>query len=175
MQPGFEVRELRLADEASFREACAEVQAEVPTWDFSLGFDASISFSEYLRRLSAWKQGRELPAGFVPGGFYVGVVDGIVVGRLSVRFQLNEFLASVGGHIGYGVRRTQRRHGYATAMLRAALPICAAHGIKRALVTCNVDNLGSQTVIERCGGILENITCDPSLPTQKRRYWIPTS
>jgi predicted acetyltransferase len=59
-------------------------------------------------------------------------------------------------------------------MLQLALPICRSNGIERALITCDVDNVGSSTVIERCGGMLESITDDPMLKTQRRRYWIVT-
>jgi predicted acetyltransferase len=170
-----EFRPLRAEDERSFREAVREFQDESPPFDFALGFDASLSFPEYVRRLDDWPSGANLPAGFVPGSFYVGVVDGVVVGRLSLRHRLNEFLAKVGGHIGYGVRRSERGRGYATEMVRRSLPVCAKLGIERALITCDVDNAGSIKVIERCGGILEGVTCDPQLEIQKRRYWVKTS
>ncbi|MEO7412970.1 MAG: GNAT family N-acetyltransferase [Opitutaceae bacterium] len=171
----FEFRPLRLEDERSFREALAEFRDESPSFDFALGFDDSLSFSEYLRRLDNWSRGVDLPANFVPGAFYVGVVDGVVVGRLSLRYRLNEFLEKVGGHLGYGVRPSQRRFGYATEMLRRALPLCAEQGIDRALVTCDIGNVGSITVIERSGGVFERVTCEPDLEIQKRRYWINTS
>lgn len=57
-------------------------------------------------------------------------------------------------------------------MLTQALRVCPLLGIQRVLVTCDTDNPGSQKVIEGCGGILENLTNDPQLRVQKRRYWI---
>jgi len=59
-------------------------------------------------------------------------------------------------------------------MLRQALPICATLGIRRALVTCDADNIGSRRVIEKCSGCLEGLTDCPDLEVQKRRYWIST-
>jgi hypothetical protein len=59
-------------------------------------------------------------------------------------------------------------------MLRRALPICATLGIRRALVTCDADNIGSRRVIEKCGGCFEGLTDHPDLEVQKRRYWIST-
>lgn len=170
-----ELRTLREEDERSFLEAAAEFNAEASGVEFALGWTEPMSFGEYVRLMDCWSRGERLPSGYVPAGFYVGVVGGTVVGRVSVRFELNAFLSRVGGHVGYAVRPSQRRRGYATAMLRLALPICAAHGIKRALVTCDVDNESSRRVLERCGGVFERLTSEPALKVQKRRYWLETS
>lgn len=168
------LRSLRPEDEHSFLDAIEEFRRERPAFDFALGYVESESFERYILKQEAWSRGEELPSGFVPGSFFVGVVDGVVVGRVSIRYALNEFLSRIGGHVGYGVRLSQRRRGYATRMLQQALPICKAHGIEHALVTCDVDNVGSRQVIERCGGVFESITDDPTQDVQKRRYWIPT-
>jgi predicted acetyltransferase len=90
------------------------------------------------------------------------------IGRMSIRHELNEMLADVGGHIGYDVRRSRRRQGHATAMLAAALPIARDLGIAKALLTCDVDNVASRLVIERNGGVLEGTRGG------KLRYWLPT-
>ena len=97
------------------------------------------------------------------------VDDGEYVGRMSIRHELNHWLKEVGGHIGYDVRRSRRREGHATAMLAAALPIARELGVASALVTCDVDNIGSLRAIEHNGGVLEDER------KGKLRYWVPTS
>jgi predicted acetyltransferase len=84
----------------------------------------------------------------VPATFLVAVVDSGLVGRISIRHELNAFLMDFGGHIGCGVRPVHRRRGYATEMLRQALVIARAEGVDRILVTCDDDNTAS-TVISR--------------------------
>jgi predicted acetyltransferase len=91
------------------------------------------------------------------------------IGRMSIRHELNDWLAEVGGHIGYDVRRSRRRQGHATAMLAQALVVARGLGIERALLTCDDDNVASRRVIERNGGVLEDERGG------KLRYWVPTA
>jgi predicted acetyltransferase len=92
------------------------------------------------------------------------------LGRIQLRQRLNERLLDGGGHIGYDVAPEHRRRGHAAAMLRAMLVLAAkGHGIDRALVTCDPDNVASRKVIEACGGEFEDER------DGKRRYWVPTS
>ncbi len=42
-------------------------------------------------------------------------------------------------------------------------------GIEQALVTCDHDNVGSQTIVERAGGVLDDKR------GVKLRYWVPSA
>ena len=166
------LRLLQDSDEESFKSAVGEFANDVPPWQFAFDFNPDADFPSYVTKVNDWSKGIGVPEGFVPNSFFVGVVNGQIIGRLSLRHELNEFLRSFGGHIGYGVIPSQRGKGYATEMLRQALPICAQLGIDQALVSCDVDNYASQKVIERNGGIFDSITNLANLKVQKRLYWI---
>lgn len=75
-----------------------------------------------------------------------------------------------GGHIGDGVRPSERRKGYATEIIRLALQECKKLGLDRVLITCHKDNIGSVKSIVKNGGILENEVLEGGKPLQ--RYWV---
>lgn len=94
----------------------------------------------------------------------------IFVGAVNIRHYLNDSLLLNGGHIGDGVRPSERRKGIATEMIRLALKECKKIGIDKVLMVCNKDNIGSAKSIKKNGGILENeVIVDGKL---EQRYWI---
>lgn len=138
---------------------------------FALWLDEAPSFGAWLAGLDAQRRGAELPEGRVPATFLLATVGGTVVGRSSVRHELDAWLAHEGGHVGYGVLPEHRRRGHATEILRQSLVVARAHGVDRVLVTCDDDNASSARVIERCGGVLDGVVRGGD-GTPVRRYWI---
>lgn len=128
----------------------------------------------YVERLAEVARGENLAPDRVPMTFLVAEVDGEIVGRTSIRHALNDFLATFGGHIGYGVRPASRRQGYATEILRQSLGVARSVGIDSALVICDDGNAGSAGAIERCGGVLERVAEGPEGRGPIRRYWVRT-
>jgi len=128
----------------------------------------------YLQVLEDQRRGINLPPNHVPMTFLFAFVETRIVGRVSIRHSLNDFLSRVGGHIGYVVVPEFRRRGHATTLLGRALRIAHEElGIARVLVTCADDNVGSIRTIEKNGGILESVVRGPE-GRPIRRYWIET-
>jgi predicted acetyltransferase len=165
------LRPLRPDDEAAF-QAGHEEMAAADDFPFGLGLEPGLPWARYLRILADNKAGVNLPEGHVPSTFLVADVAGQVVGRVSIRHDLNDYLRARGGHIGYGVLPAHRRRGYATEILRQALIVARSLGVDRLLVTCDDDNLASSRAIESCGGKLDSVLpAEPGIPAL-RRYWI---
>ena len=139
---------------------------------FLLWLDESGGFATWVRDEADHALGRRLRPGRVPATQLKAVVDGRLVGRVSIRFELNEMLRVEGGHIGYYVLPTYRRRGYATEMLRQALIVARSRGVTRALLVCDDDNVASAAVIERAGGVLEDVVAATAERPALRRYWI---
>lgn len=158
-------------DEVAFLRAHREM-AEHDRFPFGLGYEPGMPWADYLDHLERCRTGIDLPPGLVPADLLLAVVGDELVGRVSIRFELNEYLARQGGHIGYGVLPAHRRRGYATTLLWAALAVLAERGLPRALVTCDDINVGSAAVIESCGGRLDGVVLDADTAEPIRRYWI---
>src|SRR5690606_16971666 len=95
------------------------------------------------------------------------------IGKVAIRHQLNEHLLQLGGNIGYGIRPSEQGKGHATALLKLALDYCRVElALQKALLTVSQDNIPSIKVIEKCGGILENIVKRDYDDEIARRYWI---
>jgi predicted acetyltransferase len=128
-------------------------------------------FSEILNK---WREDEtDIPVsrGWVPGTLYF-LVDpgGRILGAIHFRHYLNERLYQNGGHIGYGIRKSERQKGYAHAMLNLLLEKIKPSGIQKVLLTCDEDNIGSARTIESCRGILQDKVLFENVLT--RRYWI---
>lgn len=132
------------------------------------------TYGEWLLKLRADVDIANIPEGRVPAWtyFYVREADGKIVGMVNIRSALNDFLREEGGHIGYSVRPTERRKGYATAMLRDTLGFCGAIGLRDVLITCDKGNLASARVIRSCGGVLKDERFSEIYREIVQRYWI---
>ena len=112
------------------------------------------------------------------------VHDGEYIGQTSIRPQLcTPYLLTYGGHIGYSIRPSRRCRGYGKAILALTLEVTREIGLRRVLITCDSDNIGSRKIIEHNGGQFESSMVMPSRTfhvegrkpaplIEKLRYWI---
>ncbi|MEA4821433.1 MAG: GNAT family N-acetyltransferase [Erysipelotrichales bacterium] len=134
------------------------------------------TYDEWMNHLMQYSDKNKIPPGsnYVEGSQYILVreCDNKICGMVNIRHYLNDFLLECGGHIGYSIRPSERRNGYAKQQLKLALDICSKKGIKKVLVTCDKDNIGSAKTIKSNGGILEDERYSDFFKHVIQRYWI---
>ncbi|WP_319370460.1 GNAT family N-acetyltransferase [uncultured Ilyobacter sp.] len=145
-----------------------EVSGEVIVPMASSRKDAN--FQELLTRWATDETNEVYKKGFVPSTLYFLVHKKKVLGAIHFRHELNDDLLCRGGHIGYGIRSSERGNGYATKMLTMLLDLVREKGYKKILITCDERNIASAKTIENASGIF----CDKTEIEGEitLRYWI---
>lgn len=137
-----------------------------------IGFACHDDYDKWLIGMQNRKEGKNLPENYVRENFYLCYEDGVLVGVFSLKLELNDYLLSYGGHIGYAVRPSLRNRGIATKMLEKGLKIAKNLGMDSVLCFCDEDNVASEKVIINNGGKLINIVFDPEENVFVKRYRI---
>ena len=162
-----ELRRPILADKEAVLEMMAEFEQTQSAHDGGFWDAENFVYEEWLESNQNHEMGINLPEGWVPDIQLVAFsIDGQAVGFLNIRLRLNDYLLEEGGHIGYSIRPSERGKGYAKEALRQGLQVAKEKNIKKALVTCSVENPASRAVIVSNGGVFEDVR------NGVERYWI---
>lgn len=157
--------------ESEYLKALGETKEE--TGDTRLNRpDPNQTFAEFVKMWRDQEKGINLKEGTVPATMYWLIDQGELIGRVHIKHSLNDILFKFGGQIGYYIRPSKRRMGYGTKILKLALKKAKKMGLPKVLVTCDDTNIGSQKIIESCGGVLEVIVIQEKGKPQKKRFWI---
>lgn len=153
----------------SYLEAVKEYQLDGHHYYVPLNIkELEKKFDEYIHQLHEESKGRNLPDGYVPHTTFWLVDGDKFIGRIDIRHELNEWLKNEGGHIGYDIRPSERKKGYGTKILQKGIEKAKELGLNNVLITCDIDNIPSNKVIQKNGGELQD-----SFKT-KNRYIIKT-
>ena len=130
----------------------------------------ALSIPEWVQFTENTKYKESVIPGFVTAHTFLALDNDKIVGIINARHELNDYLLNFGGHIGYSVRKSERRKGYGKKMLNYISEFLFSLGLEKVLITCDKKNIASKRTIESCGGILENEVIEESRITL--RYWI---
>lgn len=139
-----------------------------------LGCTEEVNYEEWLIKIEKESNGIDLEEGRVPSTVYFLMnEEDKIIAHISVRHCIdNDFLRLYGGHIGYGVRPSERRKGYATIMLHLALIKCNELGIKDVMISCKESNIGSAKTIENNLGVQKELIYIEDEQMNFKKYWI---
>lgn len=92
----------------------------------------------------------------VPATVYFSVrkSDNRIIGTIQLRHSLTPELEESAGHIGYGIRPTERKKGYGRQQLMLVLDVARQMQIPRVMISCDKDNSASSSTAISCGGKL---------------------
>jgi len=129
-------------------------------------------FQGMIQSLIDSSKGEDLPEGWVPDTtFWLVTNNRKIVGAVNIRHRLTQKLLNCGGHIGYGIRPSERRKGYASKLLALSLEKAKELGIDKALVVCDDSNLASERTILKNGGVADERYVEEDGNVIKR-FWI---
>lgn len=165
------VRQLTPNDETAFFDGMKLWSEADRAWH-TFSWKPRMSYAEMLTILEDEREGRNMAEGRVPHTMLYGFLDGQIIGRVSIRHELNDFLLRRGGHIGYAVADGYRGKGYATVLMQEGINYCKGLGLTEILITCDYANTASWKIIEKFDARLENKIIDEKENKTIRRYWI---
>jgi tagatose 1,6-diphosphate aldolase len=123
----------------------------------------------------------DLSRGFVPAyHFRILAKNGSDVGHINFRVGDTAHVRVCAGHIGFEIRESFRRHGYALQACRAIAPFVRQF-YEVVTITCDPDNHASIRTIERLGAaFMDEVPVPPDdphfqrgSPTKRRYQWAP--
>ena len=130
------------------------------------GLDSAESFSTWLEKINDDLSCEIRSIIF----FAIRKSDKKLIGTINVRFPYKGYV-QVHEHIGYGMRPSERRKGYAAVMLKLALEYCKEIGLDKVLLTCSKSNIASAKTIMKCLGVFESEEKQNN-GELVQRYWI---
>lgn len=138
---------------------------------FTLEYD-STDFDKFILFTNSFKTVKA--DGFVHHStFWLITDDNNIAGVSNLRHYLNESLLSEGGHIGFGIRPSFRRKGYASKLLELTLLEAKKINLSKVLLTCDKSNTGSSRTIHKNNGVLWKEQILDGI--MKQYFWIDIS
>lgn len=134
---------------------------QIAPWFLDAPISTIEEFAKFIKYLDDCEFGKLDEKYCSTTSFFIVDENNKLVGAASLRHYLTVEGMNTWGHVGYGIRPTERRKGYATQALQMLLEESKKHHIQRILVGAHSSNIGSCKTIEKCGFKFEEEIIDP--------------
>ncbi|HOZ44698.1 MAG TPA: GNAT family N-acetyltransferase [Candidatus Dojkabacteria bacterium] len=114
-------------------------------------------YREWVDRVIDWNKGVNLPNDYAQAitYFVVRAKDNKIIGMVNIRYGVTKENIKKGvGHIGSGVRPTERKKGYGTEILRICLEECKKYNLPEIHLNVREENISAIRTIEKNKGKL---------------------
>jgi predicted acetyltransferase len=159
----------------SFEQALRDASVQEQRYEFGAPGDISpleYGVERYITEMPGYARGEGLPSWWVAQTIRWLIVDDQFVGQIKRRHELNDYLTTFGGHIGYLIAPARRHQGRWTKMLALAKKKRKEEWVAQVLITCNEKNIGSRKIIETNGGVYFSKIRSDEEQDMKLRYWL---
>lgn len=147
VRPTLEMKEEALA----YRQAHFDAGEQVISGSELL--DQTEDYAQWVQSVSANTSPETVnPAWVVTDTFFAVDENNKIVGIIDLRHTLNDFLQDF-GNVGYSVKPSERRKGYATEMFRQVREIARLAGMEELHMAVHRDNEPSVKTIINAGGV----------------------
>ena len=153
-------------------EEWVDSHTQIAPWFLDKPIATIEEFAELIRLLDNCEHGIVDKRFATTSSYFVIDENRKLIGATSLRHYLTVEGYQTWGHIGYGVRPSERRKGYAVQMLKMMLELAQEKKIYKVLIGVHDSNIGSWKTVEKCGGVLENTVLVSNDEEPIRRYWI---
>lgn len=142
-------------------------------WFLDKPFVKLSDFADFVKMLDNCEHGKVEDRFCATTSYFVVDDKDMLIGAASLRHYLTVEGFATFGHIGFGIRPSERNKGNATEVLRLMLCEAKSKKMRKVLLGALSTNTASCRVIEKCGGKLENTVANPGNVVEKiNRYWI---
>lgn len=127
--------------------------SRIAPWPLHLKYHTKEYFKEMLKRVEEVERGEKLIENAASSTTYWLYDDETndLLGASNLRHYLTDDLLNRWGHIGYGIRPSARKKGYATQLLKLTMQEAKKMKIDKVLLGAYTGNIGSWRVMEKCG------------------------
>jgi predicted acetyltransferase len=121
----------------------------------SYGLAKAVDFESWLKAVLAIENDELSHLGVNATTFFtIRNSDQRIVGSIQLRHILSASTMIDGGHIGYGIRPSERGKGYGNQQLQLVLQVARQMGLTKVMITCAKHNQVSAKTAMSCGGVL---------------------